>query len=468
MWIVRADISVVDNVGVAADFRVEGPDDIGWPELCNALDSSGIDTRRLAQPLSTLRDGAVLGPPTPTVGGGPVLQVVGGIDAARVHALRPGLNTVGRHSSCTFRLDDPEVSRTHLEVHVGARELTIRQCSVTGLTTVNGRALTGTRTLRPGDRIQVGSTMLSTAEPSRVSVPSTNVRITFPSPPATTGRAHFAVWGLLLPTVASLGTALVVGGRQFLLLAVIAAAAMIVSMVLGRRSAGGQRRAQRTYRAELAHAEATLGDAIDHEAMARRAEDPDPLQARRRGRPSTSGPVRVRLGLGSLLARLAVVTERNEVRHPDLHDVPVCLELGSDGLALTAPPVVARGQIRWILCQLAAAIEPAQLAIALDVDEDSERSWRWARWLPHLQNVRPSDDELAALQRWAGAGSGRLAVLVADTGWRARASAGVTVLHVGRPGISTAQPVDDTGVRQVLTRLGEPVGSPGTELEFAL
>jgi TIR domain/FHA domain len=74
----------------------------------------------------------------------------------RVVELRDGRMNVGRAPDAGIRLDLPEVSGHHAELHWDGTQLSMRDLSSTNGTEVNGRRLTEWTVLRDGDRVRWG------------------------------------------------------------------------------------------------------------------------------------------------------------------------------------------------------------------------------------------------------------------------------------------------------------------------
>ncbi len=123
-----------------------------------------------------LLDGAVLalGEPDPDAEGEPAdrpseaaaeLRVVGGPDAGGVHRLHGRQIRVGRSSEADVPLDDPDVSRLHLALRLGADgEVTVRDLGSTNGSTLDGRLLTGEELpLPPGALLRLGESTLALA-----------------------------------------------------------------------------------------------------------------------------------------------------------------------------------------------------------------------------------------------------------------------------------------------------------------
>ncbi|WP_435270537.1 FtsK/SpoIIIE domain-containing protein [Streptomyces sp. 1222.5] len=146
-----------------------GRDTSGSPVVLYA-GTERLDPRRCTLGEPPLVDGAVLalgGPaaaePHPELDDAPTqLHVVAGPDAGGVHLLHGGRITVGRSAEADVPLDDPDVSRLHCAVTVGADG----RVSVADLDSTNGTVLGGTRvTGRPvrfpaGALLKIGESAL--------------------------------------------------------------------------------------------------------------------------------------------------------------------------------------------------------------------------------------------------------------------------------------------------------------------
>ncbi len=98
-------------------------------------------------------------------------RVRGPVEEARGQAGRPLLlldgrrlpipsqgATIGRSRSCDITLEDAGISRRHAEIRPGADGWTVLDLGSTNGMRLNGRDLRGAQPLRPGDRVELGST----------------------------------------------------------------------------------------------------------------------------------------------------------------------------------------------------------------------------------------------------------------------------------------------------------------------
>ncbi|GHA15342.1 hypothetical protein GCM10010303_27040 [Streptomyces purpurascens] len=132
-----------------------------------------LDAQRCTLGEPPLTDGAVLSvgapgepEPHPELDDAPAqLQVVAGPDAGGVHLLHGGEIRIGRSADADVPLDDPDVSRLHCAVTVGADgRVAVADLDSTNGTTLDGRPVSG-RAVRfaPGALLRIGESALRLA-----------------------------------------------------------------------------------------------------------------------------------------------------------------------------------------------------------------------------------------------------------------------------------------------------------------
>ena len=216
----------------AIDVEIDALDgdtlDVVLPALARVLrvpvDSLWDDDVRLPGhlPLTApvLAHGAVLGlgrpapPAWRSVRGSPLeLHVLGGPDAGRTFPLGQGRHVLGRSRDATVPLQDPDISRHHLAVHVGGGRITVADLGSTNGSRIEGVDLSAEPRPWPvGAVVRLGTTALTVAasvhsaaslapgsggrvllRPApRHDPPVVETEIAFPRPPApppTAGRA---------------------------------------------------------------------------------------------------------------------------------------------------------------------------------------------------------------------------------------------------------------------------------------
>ncbi|MFC5661212.1 FHA domain-containing protein, partial [Streptomyces nogalater] len=157
-----------------------------------------LDPRRCTLGEPPLVDGAVLTlgapaapEPHPELDAAPAqLHVVAGPDAGGVHLLHGGPITVGRSADADVPLDDPDVSRLHCVVTVGADG----RVSVADLGSTNGTSLDGTRVTDRPVRVPAGG-LLRIGESALRVTPSGGAGTRVRAVPDGEGRVRVAVGG---------------------------------------------------------------------------------------------------------------------------------------------------------------------------------------------------------------------------------------------------------------------------------
>lgn len=96
--------------------------------------------------------------------------------------------SIGRHE-CDVVVEDPEVSRRHLQLRVAGASIAVEDLGSTHGTFVNGTQVEGIRELSPGDRVAFGATVwrLQPAMPDRPPTPDPATEpqpAAAPAPPA--------------------------------------------------------------------------------------------------------------------------------------------------------------------------------------------------------------------------------------------------------------------------------------------
>ncbi|MFC4036348.1 FtsK/SpoIIIE domain-containing protein [Streptomyces polygonati] len=366
----------------------------------------------------------------------PRLHVVGGPDAGGVHLLPGGQARIGRSADADVPLDDPDVSRLHCEIAVGADgAVTVADLGSTNGTTLSGKAV-GAQPVPfpPGALLGIGESTLRLAAahtPEPAPLPSApdedgHLRVSLrraawpPSeygglgnePGPETGAAYrdpadapdpreAVTFGRGIPSPAADDP----DGRR----------RATGERARGAHAPGGEADRPRVVDAIGAWAKRRLGGGgrgagagpetvDDTEAETLRGRWPDPaavlLTALGPGRrlwergPGHPDALNIRLGSADL------VSEDGARRLPG---VPFTVDLRSPltaALALSGPRPRLAGLARAVLAQLCALHSPAALEIVL-ISADRARGsdqraeeWSWVNWLPHLRPAHGQDCRL--------------------------------------------------------------------------
>jgi S-DNA-T family DNA segregation ATPase FtsK/SpoIIIE len=479
-WTLHGDGGEID-VEVSA-----GPDDrLGdvLPEIARALGSpvgslwsvAGVLAADLPLADPQLRHGAVLGVDHPLPGdrvsrsSALELHVVGGPDAGRTVPLGQGRHVVGRGGGATVRLDDPDVSRRHVEIHVGGGGISVTDLDSTNGSRLDADVLDGSpREWPAGGVLRLGASALTVAGPGgaaaaveptpdgrirlrpavRLRAGASDVDVTFPRPPSPPPRRRLAWVAVALPAVGGVLMAWLLHAPTFLFFAllspVVALGTWLSERWSGRRSG---RRDAAAHAAAVVAAETRLAGAVRADARAMDAASPSPAAittaARRRTQllwnrtRDDADALTLRVGTGpgpTQVGRIDGDGRRTAVSAPHL---PVVVALRtSGGLAVVGPRDRADGVVANVLAQLAALHAPGDLDLVLLTATDRIERWAWARWLPHLDpravhvapaaadDARREDDALhewftATIARRRAAAKGRSGTsdAVAAHGW---------------------------------------------------
>ena len=371
-----------------------------------------------------LAHGALLGVdrPAPRGAGGSrssalELHVVGGPDAGRTIPLGQGRHVLGRGSEATVRLDDPDVSRRHVEVHVGGGEITVADLSSTNGSRLDDRELDERPVSWPaGAVLRFGASAVGVAGPGgaaaaletaiggrlrlrpvrRLTSPRPEVEVSFPRPPAPPPRRRLAWVAVALPAVGGVLMAWLLHTPTFLFIAllspVVALGTWLSDRWSGRRSG---RRDAAAHALELLAAQDRVADAVRACVRAAEAAHPDLATvtgaARRRSHllwsrvRGDSDALTIRLGTGAGtvgVTRIEPDGARRPERAPHVPAV-VDLRLGG-GLAVLGPRERTLGVLHGVLAQLTGLHAPGEVDLLLLLGADRLGDWAWTRWLPHL------------------------------------------------------------------------------------
>jgi S-DNA-T family DNA segregation ATPase FtsK/SpoIIIE len=428
-WTLVGDAGRVDVEVTASDAHTVGdvlaalPPDLraSAPTLWSGPDQVADDL-----PLATagLGHGAVLGLGRPLPGGergrrssAVELHVVGGPDAGRSLPLTQGRHVVGRGGEVEVRLEDPDVSRSHVAVHVTGGQITVNDLGSTNGSMLDADPLGAEpRRWAAGATLRLGASALRIAGPATPPVPlgpasggrelvrpaprlepcTVPVEVALPRPPTPPSPRRLAWVAMALPAVAGVFMAWLLATPTFLFFALLGPVVGLGTWASDRWSGhrSGRRKAA-AHLVELAAAEERLRGALRAAVQAAELAAPDLATvvsaARRRTRPlwsrtRTDGDaLTVRLGTGPG-ATAVVRVEPDGRRAPEPADhLPVCVDLRSTGgLLVVGPRTRALGVLRALIGQLAVLHAPGEVDVVVLCESERLADWAWARWLPHM------------------------------------------------------------------------------------
>jgi len=92
------------------------------------------------------------------------LVCVAGMNKGDEFPISEGVTVIGREKSCDILLFDKKCSRRHCQVYKKGRHYAIEDLGSRSGTLVNRKAIAKKRSIKPGDRIHLGSTTLLLTE----------------------------------------------------------------------------------------------------------------------------------------------------------------------------------------------------------------------------------------------------------------------------------------------------------------
>ncbi|HEY4605433.1 MAG TPA: FHA domain-containing protein, partial [Blastococcus sp.] len=394
------------------------------------------------------------------------LHVVGGPDAGRSLPLGQGRHVIGRSSTVPIRLHDPDVSRRHAAVHVGAGAVTVadlgssngsrlddaelaelpQEWSTGAVLRMGASAVVLTGPAAPAVPLESGADGRRRLRPiSRMTAPVTEVEVRFPRPPAPLPPRRLAWVAVALPAVGGGAMAWLLHTPTFLFFAllspVVALGTWLSERWSGRRNGRWEAAA---HGLEVQAAQLQLSEAVRIDVRASEAAHPDlaalTTAARRRtallwSRTGDEGTLSVRIGSGPGVTRVIRIDGEGARVRESAPYVPVVVDLrDTGGLAVLGPRERTLGCLISVVGQLCSLHAPGSVDMLLLVTADRLADWAWARWLPHL-------DPRAVHVRFPGsagpakAGDDDVHALLAAATARRRAGAGG---RAGQPGPAPA------------------------------
>jgi S-DNA-T family DNA segregation ATPase FtsK/SpoIIIE len=378
-----------------------------------------------------------------------VLRIIGGLDAGSSVPLKPGRVRLGRGDEAEIRVACRDVSRLHCEIDVADDgRVTVTDLGSSNGTDLNGARLTDPALVGPDDVVCAagrvpfrilpvdalgpvqyvdaareagpGGTLPFNRAP-RVAAPSAAPPVRLPEQPRRSDGQPLRISALLAPLVLAGVMVLVLKDLAYALIALFSPLIMVGTQIEDRtKGRFGLRRAKREYATRLADAREQLAARREQETNRLHAQFPDPaelcyrasepglrLWERRRGAADF-----LKLSAGLADQRWSPPVDRGRRGEQDLDpvliaaldeaaqliQVPVAVDLSEGGvLGLEGDRGAALAAARSMLCQAVAASGPADVAVALFVDEDRGADWDWTKWLPHGEDPRSGSSRFVAI-----------------------------------------------------------------------
>jgi DNA segregation ATPase FtsK/SpoIIIE, S-DNA-T family len=385
--------------------------------------------------------GADVWPSSPS--GGPDLVVVAGPDAGRQLALDGRAATVGRDPGCALRLDDPTVSRWHLDVAPSPDgSWRVRDLGSANGAWVDGDPVHRSATIGPDATIRLGATHLRLRHDrvedrplGAVHLRATGGRVPFNRPPRpatppaldlldlpdepgpSAARRALSLVSIAAPVLLAGVLVWGTGNPRFALFLLLSPVMAVGNWVAGRRQAAAEDRANdRAYRRALGQLDRDLRAASAAERARREVLLPDLAEVVRRvhapssqlwqRRPHHDDFLALCAGIGDVPWEPPVQRPRErppapvqEVlgRHMRLRGAPVEVDLADGGVVgLVGDRGAALALARALVCQAAVHHGPADLAVTVVAGRDRVCDWDWAKWLPHVSAAHVSAARVAS------------------------------------------------------------------------
>lgn len=386
----------------------------------DVVDQDGKPVDRRA-PATTLRNGAIYGPPTAVEGLAAELElrVVAGVASGLAVVPPAGGFTIGRSERAEVTIADQTVSSRHATAAVEGDRVVVKDLGSTNGTFVAGVEASEPREVAAGEVVRFGDAVavlhrratpdgVVRVEPSgralfnvtprqldRVSAVEATVPAAPAEPDAVSLGANAGMAGVT--AVGGVGLALLTGRYEMLAFAAMSPVQFLATGTMQRRRAarkhrqvvaehaaaiaGAKQRTDEAMAAERRHLEQSLPNPAELEDVAT-----GPTSRLWERQPAADDFLRLRVGVGARPSTLAMVSAAGRTEAPMLVDVPVDVSLGADRvLGLHGPADHVRGLARWVVAQLAALHSPRRLRLAVLAPNASASDWDWVKWLPHVR-----------------------------------------------------------------------------------
>ena len=379
------------------------------------------------------------------------LDVVGGLDAGRRHALTVDHAVVGRDDGCDVVLAHTTVSRVHASVTVGrSGAVTAADLGSRNGTWRGGEPLRSDAVLTPGDVLRLGAVQVVARVPRRddrprrgtwcdpgltgvlpfnrqpraaLARPADAVELPEPPRPAA-GRSTLSLVSVIAPLVMAAVMVQVLGNPAFALFALLSPVVLIGTTIeQRRRQTRSSRREAARHRADLDALASVLASTraaerdrrervlVDVAEVVRRAHQPSVHLWERRA--AHGDWLRLRAGLGDtnwlppLIEPRGARTEHLEsilASYANVRDAPIEVDLSAGGVVgIVGPRAAAVAVARALLVQAVVHHGPADLLVAVFARPAAHADWDWTKWLPHTRSPDGSGRLMAAEMSLANA-----------------------------------------------------------------
>jgi S-DNA-T family DNA segregation ATPase FtsK/SpoIIIE len=356
-----------------------------------------------------------------------IVTIHSGPNAGRTIELGSGTATIGRDPMSDVVLNDPMVSTTHAKLSIAGDVIEIVDDNSSNGILLSGE-LVPRATLRTGDRVVLGDTVISVASPNttigvapiastvefnrspRVDPVFEGEELIPPDPPSPPNTQRFPLITAVAPLF--MGAVLILVTRNpFSILFMLLSPIMLVGGHWENKRAGKKafEEAIERFRANLADLVVRLRQATDEERTRRCIEHPGTADAvtaiaERNAllwtrRPEHASFMELRLGLGDQAARTRVAPNNSRNSTPQLQAeldgvvaqfvavdrVPVVGSFERSGsFGVSGQPEARLSVARGLVLQLVGLHAPSEVVLCAAASGRSAGNWDWLKWLPHV------------------------------------------------------------------------------------
>lgn len=340
------------------------------------------------------------------------LKVSSGPDCGRVIPLHRGRHVVGRAAEADIVLNDPQLSRRHACLWVGAHSVEVQDLGSSNGTLINGEPVGDKRRMPLPGSITVGTSQLEmtadTDPPAGVTPdvagtlmvrrPPRSIEVVppgmlaIPEAPPAAPRPRTKWLAVLIPVLISAVLAAAMRSTQLLAFMAFSPVTVLASTISDRRSWRRNRSTQLAgYHAARSVSETALDRSLQDELATARLRYVDAAGILRSAtscdcrlwerRPGTDTFLALRLGLADQPSRTTISHAGKVIPAGTVPMAPVVVSLAERALGVAGPERWTVGLRRWLIGQLAVLHSPAELSMVLLTDPSHDLTWRWLRWL---------------------------------------------------------------------------------------
>ncbi len=383
------------------------------------------------------------------------LVAVGGPSMGSRWPLPPHGCVIGRSRDCDITVEDPAMSRAHLQIEIDGSSVRLTDRNSTNGTFIDGVRISDGHLLGANDVVEAGASLLKVERaepragtrapvadgwirfnrPPRLRPGAVDTALVIPAPPAAAEKPRLPLVAAGIPLVIALVLWQLFPDNPGLLVIMALSPAMAVASYVEERRRGSRHRGrdESAWRRRVDDVIATLEEARVEAARRLRASAPDASDLERRAhhvepslwerRPRDDDFMLLRTGWGDRSWSPDLQREpggsdalRREVEERltpalVLPSVPLTLSLRSPtvtGLCGDRPAVDAL--TRWWLVQIATLHSPEDVSVVGLFADDESAAWSWTGWLPHTRAAPGSpaaglQEVLGVIERRRSAGA---------------------------------------------------------------